>query len=257
MRNGTETPSHHSKTGSLRDAARPALANETGMFTGFPREGLRFLEALAKHNERAWFTPRKDEYERTVLAPMRAFVADASAALRAARIPIGGSERRSIFRVYRDMRFAADKSPYRTHVAAYLSYDGGRATPGGLYCRSRRAASRLSSRSTRSSGRCCSAGAARWRARRRAFAPCCASCKAAGLELGEPEDWDDSLARMPRGFEALRRQRSCAVLPSTLVLRVAHGDAARRNLAGAGARAVEFARESQTAARVRLEPRLR
>ena len=102
-------------------------------FEGFPAAGLRFLEELAAHNERAWFAPRKERYERDVLWPMRAFVSDASRALARAGIPIGGDAKRSIFRVYRDVRFSPDKRPYRTNAACYLSYDGGRATQGGLY----------------------------------------------------------------------------------------------------------------------------
>jgi uncharacterized protein (TIGR02453 family) len=171
------------------------------MFTGFPRKGLRFLEQLAAHNERAWFTPRKTEYERDLLEPMRAFVVDASAAMRAARIPIGGSERRSIFRVYRDVRFSPDKSPYRTNVASYLSYDGERGTPGGLYVQVAPSDSRLSIAFYKLERPMLQ----RWRsemARSPArFRSVLRKLRASNVELGEPEDWDDSLTRMPRGFE--------------------------------------------------------
>ena len=44
-------------------------------------------------------------------------VADASRALARAKIPIGGDAKRSIFRVYRDVRFSPDKRPYRTNAA--------------------------------------------------------------------------------------------------------------------------------------------
>jgi len=215
------------------------------MFTGFPRDGLHFLEALAKHNERAWFTPRKEEYERTLLAPMRAFVADASAALHAARIPIGGDAKRSIFRVYRDVRFAADKSPYRTHVAAYLSYDGGRATPGGLYVQIAPRQSRFSIAFYKIERPMLQ----RWRsemARSPArFRGVLRKLHAAGLELGDPEDWDDSLARMPRGFEPyaesdlapyFRLRSFCA--GRNLALRDV-------NSAALVKRAVEFARDAK------------
>src|SRR5579864_8248103 len=106
------------------------MASGSGRFSGFPASGLRFLEELTKCNERDFFKPRKERYERELLEPMRAFVAEATEALRRAKIGIGGDAKRSIFRVYRDVRFSADKSPYRTNVAAYLSYDGERDTPG-------------------------------------------------------------------------------------------------------------------------------
>ncbi len=220
-------------------------AESKGMFTGFPREGLRFLEALAKHNERAWFTPRKDDYERMLHAPMRAFVADASAALHAARIPIGGDAKRSIFRVYRDVRFAADKSPYRTHVAAYLSYDGGRATPGGLYLQIAPRASRFSIAFYKIERPMLQ----RWRsemARSPArFRAVLRKLRAAGLELGDPEDWDDSLARMPRGFEG---QAESDLAPYFRLRSFCTGrNVMLRDVTSAAlvARAVEFARAAK------------
>jgi uncharacterized protein (TIGR02453 family) len=171
------------------------------MFTGFPREGLRLLERLAAHNDRAWFVPRKDEFERLLHAPMRAFVEDASLALHAAGIPIGGSAPRSIFRIYRDVRFSPDKSPYRTHLAAYLSYDGGRATPGGVYVQVAPRDSFFSLAFFKIERPMLQ----RWRnemARAPArFRRVVKHLDAKGLELGEPEDWEDALTRMPRGFE--------------------------------------------------------
>ena len=51
------------------------MATDPNRFTGFPAGGLRFLEELAKRNERDFFKPRKERYERDLLEPMRAFVA--------------------------------------------------------------------------------------------------------------------------------------------------------------------------------------
>jgi uncharacterized protein (TIGR02453 family) len=171
------------------------------MFSGFPREGLRFLEQLAAHNERTWFAPRKETYERTVLAPMRAFVVDASAALARARIPIGGTPERSIFRVYRDIRFSNDKTPYRTHVAAYLSYDGGRATPGGIYVHVAPDESLLSIAFYKIERPMLQ----RWRtdmARNPArFRRVLKALAKRNVRINDPDDWDDALVRMPRGFE--------------------------------------------------------
>jgi uncharacterized protein (TIGR02453 family) len=215
------------------------------MFTGFPREGLRFLEELATHNERSWFTPRKETYEATLLAPMRAFIADATSALAAARIPIGGSAERSIFRVYRDIRFSNDKTPYRDHIAAYLSYDGGRATPGGIYIQIKPRASRLSLAFYKLERPMLQ----RWRtdmARNPArFRKVLRACAKRNVTLNEPEDWDDALTRMPRGFEHLattdlapyfRLRSFCAARPLT-----------QRDITSAAlvTRVVEFARDAK------------
>jgi uncharacterized protein (TIGR02453 family) len=104
-------------------------------FNGFSKAGMRFLADLAKHNDRAWFQPRKHIYETELLEPLQAFLADASEALRAAKIPIGAVPTRSIFRIYRDIRFSRDKSPYKTNLGAYLAPTSGgpHEAPGGIY----------------------------------------------------------------------------------------------------------------------------
>ena len=107
--------------------------SEKSEFRGFPAQGIRFLRDLAKNNERAWFTPRKDVYEQELLAPLRSLVADATAALRKARIPIGADPQRTTFRIYRDVRFSPDKRPYKTNLGAYLPHRGNREAPGGIY----------------------------------------------------------------------------------------------------------------------------
>ena len=178
------------------------MSSSQRRFAGFPAEGLRLLGGLERHNERSWFAARKEVYERALLAPMRAFVDDASAALQRAKIPIGGDHKRSIFRIYRDVRFSPDKRPYRTNMATYLSYDGGRTTPGGLYVEVGARASYLSIAFYLIERPMLQ----RWRRamaeRPAAFARVLAALRRAGLEIMGPAEWDDALSRMPRGFEA-------------------------------------------------------
>lgn len=104
-------------------------------FTGFSKAGMRFLADLAKHNDRSWFVPRKHVYQAELLEPLQTLVADASEALRKAKIPIGAVPTRSIFRIYRDIRFSRDKSPYKTNLGAYLApaTGGPHEAPGGIY----------------------------------------------------------------------------------------------------------------------------
>ena len=102
-------------------------------FTGFSPQALRFLRDLKKNNDRAWFQPRKATYERELLEPLQLLTADLAAALRKAKVPIDADPRRAVFRIYRDVRFSLDKSPYKTNLGTYLPYKGIRGAPGGLY----------------------------------------------------------------------------------------------------------------------------
>ena len=87
-------------------------------FSGFKPEAIQFLADLTMHNDRAWFQPRKADYERLLKAPMEALVTALADRFRAAGVPLLADPRRSPFRIYRDTRFSRDKSPYKNHVAA-------------------------------------------------------------------------------------------------------------------------------------------
>jgi uncharacterized protein (TIGR02453 family) len=172
-------------------------------FAGFSRAGVTFLRDLADHNERAWFQPRKAEYERLVLDPMRGLVDELSAMCASLDIPIYGTDKASIFRVHRDVRFSNDKSPYKTHAACYLSRDGGRGTPGGLYVHIEPGASFVGAAFYGMDAPLL----ARWRAamrdRPKAFERVVADLAKRGRTIEPPEKDDGSLKRMPRGFEEL------------------------------------------------------
>ena len=70
------------------------------------------------NNDREWFNPRKAEFERLLKGPMEALVAALADRLAARDIPLQADPKRSIFRIYRDTRFAKDKSPYKTNLGA-------------------------------------------------------------------------------------------------------------------------------------------
>lgn len=85
----------------------------------------RFLTELAAHNERDWFQSHKARYEADVRDPMLALIAALRPGM--AKIsphilvdprPVGGS----MFRIYRDTRFSADKAPYKTHLGAQFRH---------------------------------------------------------------------------------------------------------------------------------------
>ncbi len=178
------------------------MAVPTRTFEGFSDAGMRLLAGLGRKNERAWFAPRKERFETELFAPMRALVADATRALARAKIGIGGDAKRSIFRIYRDVRFGHDKSPYRTHLAAYLSYDGGRATPGGIYVHIEPKRSFLSVAFYRIEKPMLQRWRAEIAARPQRFLRIVQTLERRGLAFEGPERSEDALARVARGFEA-------------------------------------------------------
>jgi len=103
------------------------------VFSGFSPKALQFLRDLKKNNDRAWFAPRKEIYQRELLEPLKALSVDLTNALRKAGIPIAADPKHPSFRIYRDVRFSRDKSPYKTNIGIYLPHMGVRGRPGGLY----------------------------------------------------------------------------------------------------------------------------
>jgi uncharacterized protein (TIGR02453 family) len=79
-------------------------------FAGWPVEAIEFYEGLEADNSKAYWQTHKEVYERAVKAPMEHLLAELSAEFGEGRI----------FRPHRDVRFSADKSPYKTTCAATL-----------------------------------------------------------------------------------------------------------------------------------------
>jgi uncharacterized protein (TIGR02453 family) len=85
---------------------------------GFSPKTLAFLRALKRHNDRAWFHARRDEYERYVRGPMSAIVERLALDFRGFAPDLAADPRVSLFRPWRDTRFSEDKTPLKTNVAA-------------------------------------------------------------------------------------------------------------------------------------------
>ena len=160
----------------------------------FDDELFAFLRELRSNNDRTWFQANKARYERSVKQPVLAFVEDAGPALRklskqlvADPRPVGGS----MFRIYRDVRFSKDKSPYKTHVGVHFPLGGGVHGPGYyLHLEPRE----------------CFVAAGMWQPEpealqqiRQAIADRPADWRKASGDLGEDEN---ALKRPPRGFDA-------------------------------------------------------
>jgi uncharacterized protein (TIGR02453 family) len=90
-------------------------------FRGWPAEAVEFYEGLEADNSKIYWTEHKAVYETAVQGPMAALLADL----------VDEFGEGKIFRPYRDVRFSADKTPYKTAIAAtvgsgyvHLSADG-------------------------------------------------------------------------------------------------------------------------------------
>ena len=73
-------------------------------FAGFGSQSLKFLKALAFHQNREWFHENKAIYEREVRGPMGDLVEILAARFDKAKIPLRGDRRNSLYRVNRDVR---------------------------------------------------------------------------------------------------------------------------------------------------------
>jgi uncharacterized protein (TIGR02453 family) len=89
-------------------------------FQGFADAGMKFFKALAKNQDRAWFTEHKAEYEEGWAKPMAALLDEVAKKIDGAYpdCELGAPK---VFRIHRDVRFAADKSPYKTSVSGVVS----------------------------------------------------------------------------------------------------------------------------------------
>lgn len=159
---------------------------DKGLFT--------FLDELKRNNERAWFTANRERYERDVKEPLLDFIEDAGPRLHkisknlvADPRPSGGS----MFRIYRDVRFSKDKSPYKTAASAHFQLGGKGVHGPGYYLHLE-------------PGQCFMAGGM-WMPERQALQAIRARIAA------KPVDWkkargildhpEDALKRAPQGFD--------------------------------------------------------
>jgi len=88
-------------------------------FAGFADSDAKFWKGLAKKNERAWFNAHKSEFEDGWNEPMKLLLADVRAAIDKSYRHIDLGEPK-VFRVFRDVRFSKDKSPYKTHIGGFI-----------------------------------------------------------------------------------------------------------------------------------------
>jgi uncharacterized protein (TIGR02453 family) len=83
-------------------------------FKGWPAEAIEFYDGLEVDNSRSYWLANKNVYDSAVKGPMDELLAELAPEFGPAKV----------FRPNRDVRFSADKSPYKTAIAASLSQGG-------------------------------------------------------------------------------------------------------------------------------------
>jgi uncharacterized protein (TIGR02453 family) len=83
-------------------------------FSGWPEEALDFYDGLMADNTKTYWTEHKAVYDQLVLGPMNELAEELAAEFGEPKI----------FRPYRDVRFSADKTPYKTHIGTVLGGTG-------------------------------------------------------------------------------------------------------------------------------------
>ena len=90
----------------------------------FTSDFIEFFKELSANNHRDWFQANKKRYENSVKKPFNAFVQVMIDRMQADDHRVVITPRDAIFRINRDIRFSADKTPYKTHMSAVISAGG-------------------------------------------------------------------------------------------------------------------------------------
>ncbi len=100
----------------------------------FTKDFILFLKELNNNNNREWFAENKKRYEQSVKTPFENFIQDMIFRIQEDDENLMITPKEAIFRIYRDIRFSKDKTPYKTHVSAVI-VNGGRKnyTDPGIY----------------------------------------------------------------------------------------------------------------------------
>ena len=92
-----------------------------------------FLRALDRNNDRDWFNANKAEFVKSN-DNIIAITGDLIARISKFDTAVGGLDPKScVFRIYRDVRFSADKSPYKTNLGAFIAPGGKKGMAPGYY----------------------------------------------------------------------------------------------------------------------------
>ena len=105
------TPSSADRAPTSADRAPTSADRATSRFQGFPEAALDFYDDLELDNTRSFWNAHKHVYEDAVRIPMLALTAQLAEEFGPAKV----------YRPYRDVRFAKDKTPYKNHQGAFVA----------------------------------------------------------------------------------------------------------------------------------------
>ena len=187
---------------AIRKTAPTQDAHEA-RFGGFDERALQFFTKLARHNDREWFAERKVLYEQKLVQPMQLLVEELSAALHTVDLPLAAPLRSPVQRIYRDIRFSPNKNPFRTHIASVLYREGDKSRDGVLYVH------------LAPQGSFVAAGF--WQPEKEALrrwrdAVAADPAPLLRIDRALPLSTEDTLQRMPRGYERFGEQPDAALL---------------------------------------------
>lgn len=188
----------------------------TAAGSGFTRRSFEFLRGLADHNEASWFHAHHDEYRETLEEPFADLLENVSGRLAGTPTPLRGG-RETMFRINRDVRFSADKSPYRCEVSGLLTPSGTKTESTGLvYVQIHPDGGMLAGGLYQASATRLQPLRRRMLEHPRQFAAVVSSLAESGRKL----DGSDSVKTMPRGFaEHAEHRWANAVRLKQLVVR--------------------------------------
>jgi uncharacterized protein (TIGR02453 family) len=90
----------------------------------FTTDAINFFLELEANNNRDWFEANKKRYLKSVKQPMEAFAGEMIERMKAIDPAISMEPKQAVFRIYRDTRFAKDKTPYKTNAGLSISSGG-------------------------------------------------------------------------------------------------------------------------------------
>ena len=94
---------------------------------------ISFLRELIANNHKEWFDAHRNDY-REAQNEFNGFVDRLIAGIRAFDPTIGAiTAKDCVYRIYRDVRFTNDKTPYKNHFGAYIAQGGRKSPLGGYY----------------------------------------------------------------------------------------------------------------------------
>ena len=90
----------------------------------FSEQTFDFLDELEHRNEREWFEEHKPIYELELKERMLGIIESLNLAMGDFAGEYIRPPNKAMMRIYRDVRFSKDKTPYKTHLAAYWPRQG-------------------------------------------------------------------------------------------------------------------------------------